>query len=269
MTPDDWERAVARLSWATNVTVFTGAGISAESGIATFRDDGGFWTRFPPEEFANWKGLLHLAVLDPARLAEFLIEVLGPIATASPNPGHAAIAKLEGRRPTTVITQNIDGLHQSAGSRHVLEVHGSLLEIVTWLGKEPLRTLTREDLQEIVRRIQDKCRSGWSGFQLLKAVEPLFGLSSRGFHRPNLVLFGDAMAEPAWSQAISAARSCELFISVGTSQSVYPAAMLIEEARDHGAETIVIDPQIGGGDIWLRGTAGDILPRLVQEADGE
>ena len=118
---DDWLRRAGK------VVVFTGAGASAESGVPTFRDDAGFWQEFAPEEFAHWKGLLATALVRPRRLAEFVYAVLGPIAAAEPNAGHRAIASLEKHANVTVVTQNIDGLHQEAGSRRVLEVHGSLL----------------------------------------------------------------------------------------------------------------------------------------------
>ena len=139
----DWLRSAAR------VTVFSGAGVSAESGIATFRDDDGFWRRFPPETFATWRGLLGTAFRNPRRLADFLREVLGPIAAARPNDGHAAIAELETYKPVTVVTQNIDALHQAAGSTRVLEIHGSLFETISLIGRIR-RRISRERMSRMV-----------------------------------------------------------------------------------------------------------------------
>src|SRR5262245_19479436 len=125
MTNDELTLAANALRRARHVVVFTGAGVSAESGIPTFRDAGGFWQEFPPEEFANWAGLLKIAALHPHRLAEFLLAVIEPIAAARPNAAHRAIADLERHMNVTVVTQNIDALHQAGGSTVVKEVHGT------------------------------------------------------------------------------------------------------------------------------------------------
>ena len=105
--------------------------MSAESGIPTFRDDGGFWQRFPVEQFACWDGIVRTAIRRPRELAEFAYEVIEPIAGAQPNAGHLAIEQLERHTKVTVITQNIDGLHQAAGNTTVHEIHGSLSQIRT------------------------------------------------------------------------------------------------------------------------------------------
>src|SRR3989442_5394440 len=101
-------RAADGVRTAREVVVFTGAGVSAESGIATFRDDSSLWSRFPPERFATWGGLVKTAARHPRELAEFLLAVLEPVAAAAPNPGHRAIAHLEKHTGVTVVTQNID-----------------------------------------------------------------------------------------------------------------------------------------------------------------
>src|SRR5262249_190994 len=130
MDTDHRITAVLALRNARRLVVFTGAGVSAESGIPTFRDAGGFWTRFPPEKFATWDGLLRTALTHPRLLAEFVLNVVAPIAEAQFNPAHTAISQIGQHVPTTVVTQNIDGLHQAAGSHDVLEIHGSLLEVI-------------------------------------------------------------------------------------------------------------------------------------------
>lgn len=259
------QAAVEAIRDADRITVFSGAGISAESGISTFRDADGFWQRFPPEEFANWKGLLTTATLQPKRFAEFLLAVLEPIANATPNAAHRAIADLEQSKEVQVVTQNIDNLHQEAGSTTVHEVHGTLFEIVSLSGDKRSR-MTREQLKEVVGNIHIAHDSGWTAPRLLVSVQPLLGLDMGGVHRPNLVLFGDAMAEPAWTDSIEAARNCDVLLIVGTSGEVYPAATLPQEAKERGASVITIDPIAGFGPLWLQGNAGDILPQLVAES---
>src|SRR5262245_58965645 len=130
MNSDNLITAVLALRKARRVVVYTGAGVSAESGIPTFRDAEGFWQRFPPEQFAQWSGLFTMVFSETRRVAEFILNVVEPIAMAKPNAAHLAIAGLERHVPTIVVTQNIDGLHQAAGSKEVHEIHGSLWEVV-------------------------------------------------------------------------------------------------------------------------------------------
>jgi NAD-dependent deacetylase len=259
--------AACWLREASEVVVFTGAGVSAESGIPTFRDDEGFWQQFPVDQFATWQGLIRTALRRPRRLADFLYAVLQPIAAARPNAAHAAIAELEAHVGVTVVTQNIDNLHQEAGSTTVHEIHGSLFEVVTRKGRF-VRLLSRGELLQMAEAL-DRARRGRLALpRTLVAIRPLAGLGRRGIHLPRLVLFGDAMAEPAWSHAQEAVRHCDCLIQVGTSGLVMPAAMLPLEAKAAGAQVITIDPNQAEGDVWLRGTAATMLPALVQAAYG-
>lgn len=247
------------------VVVFSGAGASAESGIPTFRDTDGLWRDFPPEQFGTWGGLLKTAALRPRRLARFLLAVFEPIAAARPNAGHLAVAEMERYLPVTVVTQNIDALQQAAGSTIVREIHGSLFEIVTLRGRF-VRLVSRPRMVRMVESLRRAARSWAPLGRLLWAIRPVLGLGRRGIHRPNVVLFGEAMSEPAWTLALEAARSCDCMITVGTSGLVMPAAMLPSEARSAGAVIITIDPVCGGGDFWLRGPSAEILPALVKAA---
>jgi NAD-dependent deacetylase len=251
---------------ARHVVVFTGAGVSAESGIATFRDADGFWQRFPPEEFANWAGLLKTAAAEPRRFADFLLAVLEPVASAVPNAAHRAIADLERHVNVTVVTQNIDGLHRAAGNTVVKEIHGTLFELVSAATGRFVRLVDRSELREIVAAVRAARDSALVAARLPLAIQPIFGPGAGGFHRPNIVLFGDAMAQPAWNDALEAARACDVLLAVGTSGIVYPAATIPIEAKAHGAMLINIDPQEPGGDVWLRGTACEIVPELVRAA---
>jgi NAD-dependent deacetylase len=265
MDTDNWITAVLALRQAKTVVVFTGAGISADSGIPTFRDSDGFWQRFPPERFATWRGLLDTALTDPRSVAEFVLNVVEPIAKAEANAGHLAVAQLDGRVTTTVVTQNIDGLHQSAGSQKVLEIHGSLLEIVDASTGGLVQRFDRAELVRIAAALRSYASKEISLFTFVRRLRRLYPLDWRGRHRPNLVLFGDAMAEPAWSKACQAVRECDVLLSVGTSGAVYPAAMLPADAAEAGATVIVVDPQPSDG-CWLEGTAAEVLPKLMRDA---
>lgn len=203
MNTDNWITAVLALRKAKHVVVFTGAGISAESGIPTFRDADGFWQRFPPEQFATWTGLLRTALTRPQLVAEFVLNVVEPIAKASPNAGHLAVAELEKHVKTSVVTQNIDGLHQSAGSTDVHEIHGSLLEVVDTSTAQVIRRFERNDLAQIAETLRQYATHQISLFSLLRQLRKEYPFDWLGRHRPNLVLFGDAMAEPAWTERVA------------------------------------------------------------------
>ncbi|MCS7238184.1 MAG: hypothetical protein NZ899_07945 [Thermoguttaceae bacterium] len=265
------EQAVAEaarlLRQARSVVVFSGAGISAESGIPTFRDSGGWWERFPVEQFGTWTGLLALARDRPRELAEYLVTRLRPVAEARPNPSHRAVRDMERFCRVTVVTQNIDGLHTEAGSSRVVEIHGSLLRVVWVVDRTVKAHLSRQELKAIVDKLGELCQTGRPSFRrLLLALQPIFGVGWRGLYRPDVVLFGDAMVEPEWTHALHAVRSCQVIVSVGTSGQVFPAAMLPMEAKRQGAAWIHVDPQEPAGDIWIKGRAGEILPLLVNKA---
>ena len=265
MDTDHWITAVLALRKAKRVVIFTGAGVSAESGIPTFRDADGFWHRFPPEQFAQWSGLRRMLLTDRRRVAEFVLNVIEPIANAEPNRAHRAIVEIERHVPTTVVTQNFDGLHQSAGSETVYEIHGSLLEVIDVATGEVVHHIQRQDLKVIAKSLHDYVQRRSSLFKLMTALRRYYPFDWRGRNRPNLVLFGDSLAEPAWSNAPDAVLNCDLLLSVGTSLSVYPAAHLPAQAKGKGATVVGIGPQKNAG-CWLEGKAGDILEKLVTAA---
>lgn len=265
MNTDHWITAVLALRKARNVVVFTGAGISSESGIPTFRDDDGFWQRFPPERFASWKGLLQSGLTDPHSVAEFVLNVVEPIAKATPNAGHQAVAMLQQHVATTIITQNIDGLHQAAGSESVLEIHGSLLEVVDVSTGQIVKRFSRSDLVRIADTLRLYASHETSLMKFLGSLRQHYPWDWRGRHRPNLVLFGDTLAEPAWTAACQAVKDCDLLLSVGTSGAIFPAAMLPAQAAAAGATVLIVDPQPVEG-CWLEGKAGEVLPKLISDA---
>jgi NAD-dependent deacetylase len=267
MDADNWITAVLALRKARNLVVFTGAGISAESGIPTFRDADGFWQRFPPEQFATWSGLLRTAMTRPQLVAEFVLNVVEPVAKAAPNAAHRAAAELEKHVKVSVVTQNIDGLHQSAGSTNVLEIHGSLLEVSDTSTGGIIRRFERKDLVQIAATLRQYATHQSSLLSLLRQLRQEYPFDWLGRHRPNLVLFGDAMAEPAWTEARRVVENCDLLLSVGTSGAVFPAAMLPDWASRSGATVVTVDPQ-PNGNCPLEGNAGTLLPKLIADAFG-
>ncbi|TWT58344.1 NAD-dependent protein deacylase [Thalassoglobus neptunius] len=263
-SPEPLRQLADLVSRSKRGVIFTGAGVGTASGISTFRDMDGLWARFPPEDFANWAGLLRTATLQPARFAEFLISVLEPIATAQPNPAHLAITELQSIAKMTVITQNIDGLQQDASAIDVYELHGTLFEIVQTPSGEVIRHVTRSEVAEVVDGLRQSQKQLWSFPSVMRALKPIFEVSSEGVTHPNVVLFGDQLREPDWSLAIESTESCDLFIAVGTSQTVRPASDLISIARESGAEVVYIDPECGGRGLWIRDHAECVLPELLQ-----
>ncbi len=264
MDIDNWIAAVLALRKAKRVVVFTGAGISAESGIPTFRDADGFWQRFPPELYATWNGLLTTVVTQPLSVAEFVLNVIEPVAKAEPNSGHQAIVRMEQRVKTTVITQNIDGLHQSAGSSEVLEVHGSLLEVSDTSAGKLVRRFERKDLMRIADCLHQYTSKKQSAETLILELQQQYPFDWMGRHRPNVVLFGDGLPEAVWAKACEAVEECDVLLSVGTSGAVYPAAMLPDNAKAAGTLVVTIDPQPRSG-CWLEGDAGTVLPKLIHD----
>lgn len=255
-------------SWirlARQLLVFTGAGISAESGIPTFRDDQGLWREFPPNQFATWNGLIATAVFRPRRFAAFVQAVIDPIANAQPNAAHVAIAAAEQHLTITVVTQNIDGLHQEAGSTCVHEVHGSFLEITTRPGRRR-SLIERRELKVISSSLAKARLSSFVLPSAMRALRQVFGFGRHGIRYPNLVLFGDWLAEPAWSNALKAAQTADCVVQIGCSGIVWPAATLPDRARAAGAKIIAIDPTRADGDIWLQGKATEVVPMLFTAA---
>ena len=227
---------------ARHIAVLTGAGISAESGVPTFRDaQTGLWAQYRPAELATRQAFRR----DPRLVWEWYAWRRRVVAQAAPNPGHLALAGLEGRVPTlTLITQNVDGLHQRAGSSQVIELHGSLARA---------RCFAEDSVVDVWEETGD--------------VPPCCP-RCRGPLRPDVVWFGEALPQQALEAAWAAARACDLFLAVGTSGIVEPAASLPYEAV--GAVVVEINPEdtplTANVPYALRGPAGAVLPALVQAA---
>lgn len=229
------------LEQAGSIVVLTGAGISAESGVPTFRGPQGLWRNYSPEQLATPEAFARNARL----VWEWYDWRRGLIRQAQPNAGHLALAELERRRPGfTLLTQNVDGLHDRAGSRNVLKLHGDL-----WLVQcTGCGAVERNEQVPLQGERPPRCRCG----------EAL---------RPAVVWFGESLPEKAWERALEASGRAELFLVVGTSAVVYPAAGLAEVARRAGARLAVVNPEptpLDASAGWvLRGPSGELLPRLL------
>ena len=229
---------------ATPIVVFTGAGVSAESGLATFRGVGGLWADFDPATLATPEAFAR----EPKRVWDWYVSRYVGVRDSEPNAAHRAIARLERSFPSLlVVTQNIDRMHQRAGNSKVLELHGNI-----WNAR--CNACGREvDMATLV----DLADSGGDS--------PRCGCGGR--MRPSVVWFGERLPMAVFEEAAEAAAACQLFLVVGTSATVYPAAGLIELAASNGAFVVEVNrettPLSHLADRSYRDPAGEVLPRLV------
>jgi NAD-dependent deacetylase len=234
------------LRCAQRLTVLTGAGISAESGVPTFREaQSGLWARFRPEELATPAAYQR----DPRLVWEWYTWRRELTAKAQPNPGHLALVEMERHIPNfTLITQNVDGLHQRAGSGQVLELHGNIQRVKCMDGNHLVENW--DDSGEIPPRCP-LCLS------LL---------------RPDVVWFGESLPADTLHAAWEAAETADVFLSIGTSTLVEPAASLPFSARGHGANIVEINPHETPltrlAEFSLRGRSGVVLPAIVRKTWG-
>jgi NAD-dependent deacetylase len=250
---DALARAADAIRRAPSVVALTGAGISAESGVPTFRGPDGLWKQYRAEDLATPQAFER----DPATVWEWYAWRRGRIAIVRPNPGHEVLARLEDRLPAfALITQNVDGLHQRAGSRRVLELHGSIWRSICARGCGFSRddsggTGSLPDHAEL----RDE-RSG--------GVLPM--CTCGGLLRPGVVWFGEALNPAVIDAAVQAAESATVCLVIGTSSLVYPAAGLPSLAKRAGSIVVEVNleptPLTPLADIVLRGPAGVVLPAL-------
>ena len=230
---------------STHMVAFTGAGISAESGIPTYRGDDGLWNRYDPAKFAN----INYFFADPAYYWNFFKDVRYPVMhRARPNTAHKALARLEQEGVLqTVITQNIDGLQQAAGSRQVLELHGNTRRIVCLKCGQ---THGMEDVHaQLETRLPPQCPD------------------CQGTLKPDVVFFGESLPADVLDAAFSESQRCDLFIVVGSSLVVQPAATLPAIAKQNGARLVIINrdptPLDRIADLVFHSSASDVLGALV------
>ena len=240
------------LQEARHVVVFTGAGVSAESGIPTFRDAlTGLWSRFDPAQLATAEAFR----ADPGLCWGWYEWRRLKVLQAQPNAAHLAIAELAQHVPKpTVVTQNVDDLHERAGSQDVIHLHGSLrAPRCIDCGHAHVTSLPSNELPV------DGCR-----------LEPPRGAECNGYIRPGVVWFGEMLPESAWSAGLTAAGNCDLFFSIGTSGVVFPAAELPLRALGAGARVVHVNPvrfEVSGQEVFLQGPAS-VMQELVESAFG-
>ena len=235
-----------RLRTARRAVAFSGAGVSRESGLDTFRGAGGLWERMRPEELATPEAFR----ADPGKVWRWYAWRYQTASGAQPNPAHLALVRWETLfQPFVLITQNVDGLHARAGSQGLLELHGTLLRARCH------RCGRQRDMGEAIQEspeVSPACECG-------------------GRFRPAVVWFGENLDPRVLTRAQDEAATCDLFLSVGTSSTVYPAAGLIELAHRVGACVIEVNPEptpfSSLVDLHIGAPAGEAVPRLTEEIE--
>lgn len=229
---------------ARRIVCLTGAGVSAESGVATFRDEQtGLWARYDPQQLASQAGF----DADPGRVWQWYMHRLARVEAARPNAGHVALANLEARKPLfTLVTQNVDDLHERAGSTHVLHLHGRINRFHCNACSLP-HNLRREERF---------------------AAQPPRCTGCGGAIRPSVVWFGEPLPSRILDRAWTESERCDIFLVVGTSGVVYPAAQLPYVAHQKGTPVIEVNPEetpiSAIANLHLQGAAGALLPRLAE-----
>ncbi len=239
---DPFQEAARLLAGRRNAVALTGAGISVESGIPAFRGTHGLWEKFPPMEYATIGAFMR----QPEKAWRMLSELLSLCGGASPNAAHAGLVELESRGVLrAVITQNVDGLHQAAGSRRVIEYHGNMKELV--------------------------CISCWKHFptrERWKAGEDAPRCECGEVLKPNIVLFGEPIPWIPQERAEEEARTCGVLLVIGTSAQVAPACDIPRIAKEAGAAVVEINPEetmLTGSvtDVYLPGKASEVVGRVL------
>lgn len=236
----DFDKARSRLGESKSIAVLTGAGISADSGVPTFRGPDGLWRNFRPEDLATPEAFLR----DPILVWEWYDWRRGKVAACRPNPAHEALVRLEERIPRfALLTQNVDGLHREAGSRNIVELHGNIWKVRCTKCHEV------GDNRDVPIQVPPHCKA------------------CGGLLRPHIVWFGESLDPDDIQAALDAAESCDVFLVVGTSGIVQPAASFVSVAKRAGAFVIEANldstPNTGIVDVHLAGRAADVLPALI------
>ncbi len=234
-----FELIADKLKNAKKIVFVTGAGISQESGIPTFRGTDGLWRKYDPMQLATIDAFYD----DPKLVWEWYEDRRKNILQAKPNPGHFAIAELEKYKKVTVLTQNIDGLHQRSGSTKVLELHGSIIRIKCSVCN------FKDNIPTSFDELPPKCSS------------------CNNILRPDVVWFGESLPQDIWNQAISEANSCDVMIIAGTSLVVSPANTLPIYAKQNNALLVEVNPEetimSSEMDLSLKMTSAKALPNLI------
>jgi len=245
MKPDNFTQTlITRMAEAKKIAVLTGAGVSAESGVPTFRDTDGLWNKFSPSELANMSAFMR----NPQLVWQWYHWRQKLIENIEPNPGHIALAELElflkdNNQEFYLFTQNVDGLHRRAGSKNIFEMHGN-----------------------IMRNKCTKCSYLTDNIDFIESELP-YCPKCNSLLRPDVVWFGEMLPESVLDLAFEIADSCDVFLSIGTSALVYPAALLPVHAQDSHAYVSEINPEKTPIthllDEFIEGKSGEILPKIL------
>lgn len=230
-----------RFTKTSRIVFFTGAGISAESGIATFRDPDGHWSRYDPAKLASPAGFLE----DPELVLNWYADRREGINKAKPNAAHRSITDFQKLFvDSVVITQNVDGLHARAGNENISELHGNIHKHKCH-GCGNRHEVKPRDMRQVQR-----CECG-------------------GMIRPDVVWFGESLPLDTLNHAFNVVEKCDLMLTIGTSAQIYPAAQLPYEAQSHGAYVIEINPEptpfSAQADLCFHDPAGSVLPKIYEE----
>lgn len=244
-----------------NVVALTGAGISEESGIPTFRGKEGIWEKFNPAIYANIPGLIGVFVFRPGRMRDFILEFYETIHNAKPNKAHFVLSEMEKREILNcVITQNVDNLHERAGSKNVVELHGNMIRFRCMKCKREY-TLDEKGLKELVYNLKRASR-----FQIIKLILPRCNCGGR--YRPDVVLFGEALPQDEFTKAYMEIERANSLLLIGTSGIVYPAASLPYYAKEKGITIIEINPSYTTlsrlADYTIFEKAAEAMPRIFE-----
>ncbi len=250
---------------------FTGAGVSAESGIPTFRDKGGLWEKYPVELFGTPQGIFYILTTNPTWLSDFILSSIEVLGKARPNLGHIALGDLEKLGfLKCVITQNIDNLHQEGGNTRVIEVHGSITRMRCIICGEK-RKISKEEAISIAKSFAEKIKYvDFKGEITLEYVKELLGdalptCGCGGILRPDVVLFTEAVHNI--DIAMDEARKADCCIVAGTSGVVYPAAYIPQIVKSKNGKIIEINPKIMSfnSDIYINDSFAKAMPKILNE----
>jgi NAD-dependent deacetylase len=265
MITADLIKFIKRYTKDTPAVVLTGSGVSAKSGIPTFRADEGLWSRYSAEIFASYEGLLSVFKEDYKMLVVFINDFYSNLLMALPNEGHLALTSMEKKGiVSSIITQNIDNLHEEAGSHHIIELHGNAYRI-RCLKCSKRKKFSKVEISDFLNSLNKSINSRLG---VLRVMSRFFHLCDcDGRHRIDIVMFGEHVPKKALDAAYEELMKTKLLFIVGTSGLVEPAAGLPEFAKRNGSKVIEINPvktrltEIC--DFHLAGDASEILPEIL------
>jgi len=264
----EFEQAKNIINESENILFFTGSGISAESGIPTFRGDDGLWVKYSPSEFGTISSIFEQFKKNPKKVLYFLNDVLKVFISAKPNNSHISIGELENKigKNITVITQNIDNLHEKAGSSKVIKLHGDLFTLKC-IKCNHVISVNSDYIDKFLINLNKLFMDPLGIMENIKKFLPVCPKCGN-LMRPDVVFFGESLPQYAINEAIDAVNHTNLMVIIGTSGEVYPANTFPETAKSNGVKLIEINPNrtyfTDIVDVFIKGNASEILPQLIK-----